>query len=106
MLKNEYKQAKTKGELQTICISNVLYYQYMDFFFTYFSHVFLIFDCSNFDIGIIVLRSSISVQVSKNVFGTIKRGGGVQISIGGFEKNSKINKRRGGTFIWHTRVSI
>ena len=89
MLKNEYKQAKTKGELQTICISNVLYYQYMDFFFTYFSHVFLIFDCSNFDIGIIVLRSSISVQVSKNVFGTIKRGGGCPNKHWGVRKKFK-----------------
>ena len=41
MLKNWYKQAKAKYELLkiTICISNVLHYQYMDLF----SHVFHVF---------------------------------------------------------------
>ena len=44
MLRNEYKQQKTKYELQNIriCISIVLYDQYMDLFytlFTFFSHI-------------------------------------------------------------------
>ena len=41
MLRNEYKQAKTKDELEklTIYISNVIYDQYMDLF----SHVFRMF---------------------------------------------------------------
>ena len=40
MLRNEYKEAKTKYELYTLttCISNVLYYQYV--FFTCFPLVF------------------------------------------------------------------
>ena len=47
-----------------------------------------------------VLRSSISVQVSKKIFGIIT-GEGVQISTGwGLEKNSKINKWRvGGVYL-------
>ena len=54
MLRNEYKQAKTKYELYklTICISNVLYYQYMDLshgsFHTFFSYLItkiLILEC-------------------------------------------------------------
>ena len=51
MLRNKYKQAKTKYELKklAICISNVLYYQYMDLF----------------DSEMLVLRSPISVQVIK-----------------------------------------
>ena len=62
MLRNQYIQAKIKYELLslTICISNVLYYPYMDFY-----TFFLTFSYWNFDIAIIVLRSSISVQVSK-----------------------------------------
>ena len=50
-------------------------------FFKCFSLVFFIFSYWNFDIGIIVLRSSISVQVSKKIFGIINKRGGVQISI-------------------------
>ena len=66
MLRSEYKQAKTKYELQkiTICISNVLYDQYMDLFYTFFTF-FLIFNNRNFDIGIFVLRSRISVHAIK-----------------------------------------
>ena len=83
-------------------------------FFQMFSLVFFIFSYWNFDIGIIVLRSSISVQVSKKIFGIINKRGGVQISIaclgggrrGCVEKHSKNNKPRGwGTFIWKTRVN-
>ena len=65
-----------------------------------FFHVFLVFNYWNSDIGMFVLRSSISVQVSKKIFGIIT-GEGVQISTGwGLEKNSKINKWRvGGVYL-------
>ena len=50
-----------------------------------------------------VLKSSISVQVSKKTFGIIKKwGGDVQISIGGLEKNLKLTSR--GNVILHSRV--
>ena len=55
-------------------------------FFTYFSHVFLIFNHWNYDIGMLVLRSSILVQVSKKLFWI---NGGVQLSIGRLEKKFK-----------------
>ena len=54
-------------------------------FSTCFSQVFLIFNYWNFDFGIFVLRSSISVQMSRNIFGIINKRG-VQISIGGLRK--------------------
>ena len=55
MLRSKYERAKTK-------------YDYMDLS-SFFSHVFLIFNYGNFDIGLFVLRSSVSVQVSKKIFG-------------------------------------
>ena len=48
-------------------------------FFTCFSYVFLILNYWNFDIGVFVLKSSISVQVIKKIFGTINKRG-VQIT--------------------------
>ena len=42
-------------------------------FFTCFLHVFLIFNSWNFNIGIFLLRSSISVQLSKNILGIINK---------------------------------
>ena len=49
-----------------------------------------------------VLRSSISVQVSKKIFGITNKQE-VQISILGVGKKFK-NKQAGETFIWHSRV--
>ena len=69
MLRKECKQAKTKYEhwKLTMCISDVLYNQFMDLssdvFPTFFSYYW------NFDIGIFVLRSSISLEASKKIFG-------------------------------------
>ena len=82
MLRNEYKQAKTKTELyltyfqcSTLSIMNL------------FSHVFLIFNYWNFAVGMYVLRSSI-LQVSKKIFGKINKWGGFKITIlvGGWKK--------------------
>ena len=67
---------------------NMNYYQYMGLF----SQVFLILNYWNFGIGMLALRSSISVQASKKIFEIINKWGGgggeeeVQISIWGFEK--------------------
>ena len=44
------------------------------------------------------MRSPISVQVSKNIFGIINKREVSKKSIGGLEKNSKINTRRGRLF--------
>ena len=57
MLRNEYKQAYFT--ILTLCGSS----------FTYFLQVFLTFNYRNFDIAMSVLRWSISVQVSKKIFG-------------------------------------
>ena len=62
-----------------------------------------------FDIEMFVLRSSISVQVSKKIFRIINKRG-VQISLGRFEKSQKLTGGvEGGrvrTFIWHLRVTL
>ena len=75
-------------------------------FFTSFSYVFLIFNYWNVDIAMFVLRSPISPQMSKRIFGIIKeRGGvGVQISIRVGKGLEKQKLTDGGTFIWHPRV--
>ena len=66
MFRNEYRQEKTKYGLKklAICISYVLYHQYMDLF-SRFLHVFLILNYRSSDIGMFVLISSISVETSK-----------------------------------------
>lgn len=75
-----------------------------------FFHVFLIFIYWNFDIGRLVLSSSIWMQVRKKIFGIINKlrgpnklffGGGGEVVE--FENNSKINKLW-GRFIWHSKV--
>ena len=58
-----------------------------------FPHVFLIFNYWNFDLGIFVLRSSISVQMNKNIFGIINKRG--------IQMRKKVVQ---GKFIWHSRV--
>ena len=67
-------------------------------------HVFLTFNYWNFVIKIFVLRSS---QVSKKTLGIINKRG-FQISIKGegvlVEKIRKLTS--GGTFIWHSKVTI
>ena len=71
----------------------------------FFSYLILYY--CNFDIGMFVLRSSISVQVKKKIFGIInKRGGGgeVQVNIGRVGKNQKLTS--GWTFNWHPRVKV
>ena len=94
----------------TICICNVLHYQYMDLFSDLFSHVFLIFNYWSFNIGMLVLRSLISVPVSKQIFGKINKleERVVQISTGWIrgsggrrwlEKKSNINKRVGDVYL-------
>ena len=71
---------------------NMNYYQYMGLF----SQVFLILNYWNFGIGMVALRSSISVQASKKIFEIINKWGAVR---GGPNKhlevwkNFKINKR-------------
>ena len=71
-------------------------------FFTSFSYVFLIFNYWNVDIAMFVLRSPISPQMSKRIFGIInERGGvGVQISIrvGEGVGKTKID-RRGNVYL-------
>ena len=68
-------------------------------FFHMFFKIFLIFNYWNFDIGMFVLRSSVSVKESKKLF-TITNKQRVQIGIARREvekkKNSKTNKH-GGT---------
>ena len=71
MLRKWYKQAKTKYELLTICISNILYYQYMDLF----SHVFHMF-FSYLITEIVILEclcciEIVLVQVSKKINGGV-----------------------------------
>ena len=48
-------------------------YNTINIFFICFSHVFLIFNYSNFDIRMFVLRLPIFVQVSKKKIGIIKK---------------------------------
>ena len=60
-------------------------------FLNMFSRVFLIFSYWNFDIRMFVLRSSISVQVSKKKLEIINKREGVQISIRVLENNQKLS---------------
>ena len=69
-------------------------------FFTCFSHIQL----RNFDSRMFVLRSSISVQVSKKMFEIINKRGGVQISIWMLEKKQKIITG-GGRFL-HGKIRM
>ena len=56
---------------------------------------FLSFNYWNFDIGMFLLRSPISIQLSKKIFGMISKNG-VQINMGDWKNNSEINKQVGG----------
>ena len=60
-----------------------------------FFHLFYILNYWNFNIGIFILRSLISVKMSIQIFGTINKRG-VQISSGGWKTNQNITSGRGG----------
>ena len=67
-------------------------------FFTSFSYVFLIFNYWNVDIAMFVLRSPISPQMSKRIFGIINERGGVGVQISIRVGETKID-RRGNVYL-------